>query len=290
MREFEVIDAIRKHVAAAGDDAAIISFRDTNLVLTTDMLHRVTDFPAAASPYAIGWRAVAVSLSDIAAMGAQPLGAVLAFGDPNLDAGFITGVLNGAITCCTMVGTALVGGDIDRHHELTLVSSALGAAKHPVRRRGARVGDVVCVTGSLGRTQAALSLYTRGDAALADQLFTFTPRVDWGRALAPYATSMIDISDGLARSLHILAQESEVGFAVREALIPAVPELAQAVPVDRQRDALLYGGEDYELLFTVPKQKLASLPNNVQFTVIGEVTPAKVLLNGQELPDQGYEH
>ncbi len=290
MRESQILAIIRDRVTEAGDDAAVIPFGATNLILTTDMLHRATDFPAGASARTIGWRAVAVSLSDLAAMGARPLGVVLAHGDPDLTGPFTTGVLDGAIACCTLVGTELVGGDIDRHSELTLVSTALGETANPVRRSGACVDDAVCITGELGRTQAALAMYANGDAASADRLFTFTPRVAWGRALAPYATSMIDISDGLARSLHILARESNVGFAVDSIRIPTVPEFTRVIALGQQRRALLYGGEDYELLFTLPHQRVDDLPRSVRFTVIGKVTASGVLLDEQPLPDTGYEH
>jgi len=290
MRESEIIAIIRERITAAGDDAAVVPFRSTNLVFTTDMLHRTTDFPSEASPYVIGWRAVAVSLSDLAAMGARPLGVLLALGDPDLSGRLVRGVLDGAVACCAAVGTDLIGGDIDRHSELTLVSSAIGEAEHPVLRKGACVGDAVCVTGDLGRTQAALRLYGEGTAAQADELFAFPPRVEWGMALSPYATSMIDVSDGLARSLHILAQESGVGFSVEEELLPISPEAVRAIPLRDRHEAILFGGEDYELLFTVPKDRLDYLPTTVRFSVIGEVTADKVLLNGQELPDHGYEH
>jgi thiamine-monophosphate kinase len=290
MRESEIIALIRERIAAAGDDAAVLPFRDTNLVLTTDMLHRRTDFPAGASPYVIGWRAVAVSLSDLAAMGARPLGVLLALGDPDLESGLVNGILHGAIACCASAGTALVGGDTDRHQELTLVSSAVGEAARPVRRRGARVGDAVCVTGDLGRTQAALRLYAAGDLAAADELFAFSPRVEWGLRLAPYATSMIDISDGLAHSLHLLAQESGVGFEIDEPLLPVSTTATQGIPRAELREAILFGGEDYELLFTVPKEAIAAIPPTVRFSVIGNVTEAGVRANGHALPDTGYEH
>lgn len=290
MRESDIIAFIRERIAAAGDDAAVIPFRNTNLVFTTDMLHRTTDFPPGASPYAIGWRAVAVSLSDLAAMGARPLGILLALGDPDLPDRLVRGVLEGAVACCATVGTNLIGGDIDRHPELTLVSSAIGEAQRPVLRKGARVGDAVCVTGDLGRTQAALRLYEKGRAAQADELFAFPPRVDWGERLSLYVTSMIDISDGLARSLHILAQEGGIGFSIEEKLLPISLEAARAIPLGDRHEAILFGGEDYELLFTVSRDRLDDLPSTVRFSVIGEVTADKVLLNGQELPDRGYEH
>ncbi len=123
MRETDVLRLIATRVTAAGDDAAIVPFHKTNLLLTTDMLHRESDFPAGTTPRTIGWRSVAVSLSDLAAMGARPLGVLLALADPDLDEELISGVLDGALACCEQSGAPLVGGDIDRQRELTLVST-----------------------------------------------------------------------------------------------------------------------------------------------------------------------
>jgi len=289
MRETEVLRLIRQTIADAGDDAALVPFRDTQLVLTTDMLHRTTDFPQAASPHTIGWRSVAVSLSDLAAMGASPLAVLLALGDPRLDEPLIRGILDGAVACCRSVGARLVGGDVDRHAELTLVSTAVGEAARPVGRGGAQVGDLVCVTGTLGRTQAALALFDAGEAAEGDELFCFPPRIAWGLRIALVATSLIDVSDGLAHSLHLLCGEGGVGCVIEAASLPILPALAEAVPASARREAILFGGEDYELLFTVPEPALPRL-DGVPVTVIGRVTPEAVLLDGVELPDRGYEH
>ena len=300
MREQEVLKIIRAQVAEAGDDAASLLFRDTHLILTTDMLHRTSDFPQGATSRTIGWRSVAVSLSDLAAMGARPLGVLLALGDPHLEEETIRGVLEGAIACCRSVGTSLVGGDIDRLDELTLVSTGIGEARRPVYRDGAHCGDLVCVTGELGRTQAALSLFAAGEIARANDLFCFLPRVDWGIKLAAHATSMIDISDGLAHSLHLLARESRVGCSIEEALLPVISDLAQALPLASRsevslnrailREASLFGGEDYELLFTLPESATPAIDQAVHYTVIGRVTDGAVLIDGRELPDRGYEH
>ncbi len=300
MREQEVLKIIRAQVAEAGDDAASLLFCDTHLILTTDMLHRTSDFPQGATSRTIGWRSVAVSLSDLAAMGARPLGVLLALGDPHLEEETIRGVLEGAIACCRSVGTSLVGGDIDRLDELTLVSTGIGEARRPVYRDGARCGDLVCVTGELGRTQAALSLFAAGEIARANDLFCFLPRVDWGIKLAAHATSMIDISDGLAHSLHLLARESRVGCSIEEALLPVISDLAQALPLASRsevslnrailREASLFGGEDYELLFTLPESATPAIDQAVHYTVIGRVTDGAVLIDGRELPDRGYEH
>jgi thiamine-monophosphate kinase len=300
MREQEVLKIIRAQVAEAGDDAASLLFRDTHLILTTDMLHRTSDFPQRATSRTIGWRSVAVSLSDLAAMGARPLGLLLAVADPDLEEDLVRGILAGAQACCDSAGTRLVGGDIDRQDELTLVSTGIGEAKRPVHRDGAQRGDLVCVTGVLGRTQAALSLFAAGEIARANDLFCFLPRVDWGLKLAAHATSMIDISDGLAHSLHLLARESRVGCSIEEALLPVIPDLAQAIPSASRseashteailREAILFGGEDYELLFTLPESATPAIDTAVHYTVIGRVTDGVVLLDGCELPDRGYEH
>jgi len=300
MREQEVLKIIRAQVAEAGDDAASLLFRDTYLILTTDMLHRTSDFPDGTTPQTIGWRSVAVSLSDLAAMGARPLGILLALGDPHLKEESVRGVLEGAIACCRSVGTRLVGGDIDRLDELTLVSTGIGEARRPVHRDGAHCGDLVCVTGELGRTQAALSLFAAGEIARANDLFCFLPRVGWGVKLAAHATSMIDISDGLAHSLHLLARESGVGCSIEEALLPLIPDLAQALLSGSRSEAILcearlteaslFGGEDYELLFTLPESALPAIDPAVHYTLIGRVTDGAVLLDGCELPDRGYEH
>ena len=296
MREQEVLKIIRAQVAEAGDDAASLLFRGTHLILTTDMLHRTSDFPQGATSRTIGWRSAAVSLSDLAAMGARPLGLLLALGDPHLEEKTIRGVMEGAIACCRSVGTTLVGGDIDRLDELTLVSTGIGEAKRPVHRGGTHCGDLVCVTGELGRTQAALSLFAAGELARANDLFCFLPRVDWGVKLAAHATSMIDISDGLAHSLHLLARESRVGCSIEETLLPVIPDLARALHSSGSyseaslTEARLFGGEDYELLFTLPDSAIPAIDPAVHYTVIGRVTDGAVLIDGRELPDRGYEH
>ena len=291
MRETDVLQLIAARVAAAGDDAAIVPFRGTNLILTTDMLHRETDFPAGTTPRTIGWRSVAVSLSDLAAMGARPLAVLLALADADLDEGLVSGILDGALSCCKQASTDLVGGDIDRQRELTLVSTAIGEAERLVRRDGAKIGDLICVTGELGCTAAGLNLFSAGELGEANDLFCFPPRVAWGMKLAHLATSMIDISDGLAHSLHLLAAQSKVGFHVDWEHLPVTPVLSEQVPGGTLRNAVLYTGEDYELLFTAPACLIAQIDPSVRYAVIGKVCKHETrLLDNDTLPDRGYEH
>lgn len=303
-----------------GDDCAVLSYASDGddgdpLLLTTDMLHDATDFPDGVDAETMGWRAAAASLSDVAAMGGEPLAVVLAAGTPDL--ADVEPVAAGAAAVCDAVGCRYAGGDVDRHGETTLASTALGRASAdgaPVRRSGASPGDAVVVTGALGRTAVALRAFEGGDAERANELFRFAPRVAAGCALAPHASAMIDSSDGLAVSLHQIADASDVGFAVEEHRLPAV-EGAEG------RADLLFTGEDYELVATVPRDRLDAAREAVAaadavdgdataaadaadavdgdataadaaLTVVGDCVPRDegVALDGDPLPRRGYEH
>lgn len=294
MRERDVLRFLGEKLPI-GDDCAVIPYKKTNLLLTTDMLHRQTDFPEGTTAYTIGWRAVAVSLSDIAAMGGQPLGVVIALGAPKFGRNFLEELLAGALACCHVCKTALVGGDTDRHSELTLVTTALGEAQRPILRRGAHREELVCVTGDLGRTAVAMKLFQQREFEQANELLRFMPRLAEGQALVSLASSMMDISDGLARSLYQLGQASNVGFRIDAATVPFALEVEELA---RDQEELfemgLYTGEDFELLFTLPQENLLEARRVCEFTVIGQVVSAQVRMQlGSELivlEDRGYEH
>lgn len=295
MREHEVLKLLARRLDI-GDDCAVIPFRGTNLLLTTDMLHGATDFPEGVTAYTIGWRAAAVSLSDIAAMGGRPLGLVVALGAPEFERSLIEGLFSGLEDCCASVQARLLGGDLDHHEELTLVSTALGLAERPVRRSGAKAGDLVCVTGPLGRTAVALKLFELDQLERANELFRFKPRIQEGLKLAPYASAMMDISDGLARSLYQLAEASDVGFRIEYEKVPVLPEVGElAQDAGERREMALYTGEDFELLFTIAEERLAATEGVIELAVIGRALSEKkplLLVEGQEeeLEDRGYEH
>ncbi|MCR4403711.1 MAG: thiamine-phosphate kinase [Candidatus Acetothermia bacterium] len=295
MREREVLRLLAQRLEV-GDDCAVIPFQGTNLLLTTDMVHRATDLPKGASAYTIGWRAAAVSFSDIAAMGGRPLGLVLALGAPQFERGFIEELLAGLEACCHLVGAELLGGDLDRHQELTLVSTALGLADRPILRSGAKAGELVCLTGPLGRTAVALKLFRSGQLERANELFRFTPRVQEGLRLAPFASAMMDISDGLARSLYQLAEASGVGFRIEYEEVPVLPEVEELAADERARKEMaLFTGEDFELLFTLPEERLPAAREAAELFVIGQALPGKRLTlveagKEAELADLGYEH
>ena len=289
MDERAALALVGDRLPAAGDDAAVVD----GTVVTTDMLHETTDFPDGTTRYTAGWRAVGASLSDVAAMGAWATAAVAVYGAPAFDPDEFRAFLDGASDVCSLVDAEYVGGDLDGHEEFTVATTALGTTDAPVYRSGAAPGDAVCVTGTLGRTGVALRLFQDGQTERANELFRFEPRVTAGRALAPYASAMMDSSDGLARSLHQLADASNCGFAVDANQIPVDERVDEVTENDRDaRELGVFLGEDFELVVTIPEGNLdaARTVTDIDVTRIGTVTDAGVTMDSHPLPDRGYTH
>ncbi|AUV83283.1 thiamine-phosphate kinase [Salinigranum rubrum] len=295
MDERTALRMLADALPAAGDDAAVVE----DLVVTTDMLHETTDFPAGTTRYTAGWRAVGASLSDVAAMGVPAVAAVAAYAAPRFDEGELVDFVRGAQDVAERVDAAYVGGDLDHHEEFTVATTAIGRRgdHDPVLRSGATPGDVVCVTGSLGRSAAGLRAFEAGDPDRGNDLFRFTPRVGAGERLAAHATAMMDSSDGLARSLHQLAEASECGFAVDADRVPLTEELTSTVDAAEAWDLGVYFGEDFELVCTLPERAVddatAALSDcEVSLTRVGRVVDAEsgVTVDDDPLPDRGYTH
>ncbi|MEZ3144623.1 thiamine-phosphate kinase [Halobaculum sp. MBLA0143] len=288
MDEREALSLLAAELPTAGDDAAVVD----GSVLTTDMLHETTDFPDGVTRATAGWRAVGASLSDLAATGAEAVAAVAVYGAPGFEADELREFLRGAREVCESVDAEYVGGDLDETAEFTLATTALGRTTDagPLGRSGATVGDAVCVTGRLGRTAAALSCFADGETERGNELFRFPPRVAAGVALAPHATAGMDVSDGLARSLHQMAAAGDCGFAVDGDNVPIHPAVT-GEPSERLRAATTVG-EDFELLVTVPAEGVADAraASPVNLTVVGEVTESGVTLDGEPMADEGWSH
>ncbi|HPJ29763.1 MAG TPA: thiamine-phosphate kinase [Methanothrix sp.] len=296
------------------DDCAMLGDGEKLLVWTTDMLHRRTDFPGIATPWQMGWMTVAVNLSDVAAMGALPLGLLVAAGiPPKTGVDFLEDLFAGMKDCARTFETRVIGGDLDSHQELTLAGTALGwVEEHLVlRRRGARPGDLLCTTGTLGSAGAGLrialaaevdggsDLEDEGLLALTKRLLEPAPRMREGRdlALSRSVSSMMDNSDGLVLSLFDLSEASGTGFLLFEDQIPVDP-LVAGVAKD-QNDALqlaLHSGGDFELVFTVSPDRIEDAAGACDLTVIGEVLKEKkkIVIESQgkikRLEPRGYEH
>jgi thiamine-monophosphate kinase len=259
--EFGLIERIRAKLPAApegevwsGDDAAFLARPDGNLVVSTDVLVEHVDFSRGwASGVDVGWKAVASNASDLAAMGARPWRAVATLTlPPTTETAFVDEIAEGLATSSTAHGLALVGGDVSRSEEITLGLTVLGLLDGPpVLRSGARDGDEIYVTGRLGGARLGFDV-ARGivesegrDALVARQLRP-TARVVEGELLRRGgATAMIDVSDGLIADMGHLLDASGLGCRLDPSAIPlddGVPDLSFG----------LYGGEDFELLFTLP--------------------------------------
>ncbi|MGB8308657.1 MAG: thiamine-phosphate kinase, partial [Methanoregula sp.] len=193
------------------DDCAVLLCGNQVMVATTDMLHRTTDFVDGMTDWQIGWMSAAVTISDIASMGAAPKYVLIAVGLSRWEQ--LSGIMQGAQDCCKKYGAAIVGGDIDHHDELTVVTTGLGLTdqRYLVHRTGARPGDLVCITGIPGQAQAWLEGYLQFEKAL----FEPQPRVKEGQKLARRGVSaMMDDSDGIALSLYDLLSVNSCGFSV----------------------------------------------------------------------------
>jgi thiamine-monophosphate kinase len=267
---------------ACADDCAVIGPITGIPVVSTDMLHETTDFPVGMTDWQIGWMAMAVTISDLASMGSQPRYLTLAIGLDREDR--LPGIIRGAEACCHSYGASYIGGDLDSHTELTLVSTGIGEIGEglPVRRSGAGAGDLIGVTGTQGRAMAGLS----GDKRYWTDLCEPRPRVSEGISLRKAgASSMMDISDGLAISVHDLMRASGTGCVVEKRLIPVLP----GYPDRKALEYALYGGGDFELIFTISPDCQDLLPDSA--VIIGRVTSGNsILLDEVPLPARGYLH
>ena len=285
MDEFDALARLSEVLGVGDDCAALDTPEEAKILLTIDMLHETTDFPDGVTSYTVGWRTAAVSLSDVGGSGGRALAVVAVYGAPDFED--VEAFVRGARDACEAVGAEYVGGDLDGHDERTVVSTALGAADEPVGRDGARPGDAVAVTGALGRTAVALREFDGGNIERANELFAFEPRVAEGDSLGGYATAMTDLSDGIAVGLHNLAEASEVSFEVERDTLPTLTDA---------RDDDIFVGEDYELLFTLPPERVEEARNAVGETglkVVGETVEnqdANVRMDGETLGRRGYEH
>lgn len=288
-----------------GDDAALFALDDERYgIFTTDMLVEGVHFKRAwTAPGDLGWKSVAVNLSDIAAMGGEAALVLVAAALPDgTAAGEAEAILRGAQECAGAYGAQIGGGDTVRSSGPLVISvSAFGEARRDeiLRRDAARVGDLVAVTGSFGGAAAALRYLEKGDrppADLAARLHRPLPRLAEGQALARAGVRCgIDCSDGLLRSLDLIAEASTTSVAVDEAAVPIDPSAQAKLGRPTARELALAGGEDYELVVTGTDDALRSA--GIRLTVIGTVLPAgsaRVILRGEggatrTAPDTGYD-
>lgn len=269
-----------------GDDAAVLRAPGGTIFFTADLLVQDVHFDLAwTSPQDLGWKAIAVNCSDVAAMGGTPRRALVSLCvPPGMDSSVLEAIYAGMRECCDRFGLAVAGGDISRAPVLMLSVALLGnpAGRRVIERRGARPGDAVCVTGRLGASAAGLALLRAGFAPRSDLALAHlrpTPRVREVEVLRGFLPSaMIDVSDGFAADLGHLCVASGVGARVDADALP-LADLA-GLPLDLDPLGLaLNGGEDYELCFTIDASRAAAAAAAVlertgtPVRVVGTVTP-----------------
>jgi thiamine-monophosphate kinase len=281
-----------------GDDAAYIPVDGKYLVLSTDVIYEATHILPGMTFEQVGRFVASVNLSDIASMGATPFAFLLAYAGPDLRIDAFESIIHGVDRQCKKYGVDYVGGDTKYADRLTLAGTAAGFVKKPVLRSGARVGDVVAVTGTLGGAAYGIDCLLSGKECTKKLVKKATepqPRVKEGILLGKHASAMTDISDGLSVSLHDLS--GSVGIRVDLDAVPLEKDLIRLV---RRSGAepLKYavsGGGDYELLFTMSEKSFAGVQKKVGATAIGKVVEGKgvsAFLDGEEfiLPKTGYQH
>lgn len=313
--EFSLIDRYfaRPTLSATlgvGDDAALLAISPgMELAISTDMLVAGTHFFPDADPRKLGWKTLAVNISDLAAMGAQPRWATLAVSLPQADETWLAAFADGFFKCADQYGVELIGGDTTRG-PLNLSVTIMGEVPKQLalRRDVARPGDDIWVSGTLGGAALGLAaLQQRVQLVEAEfmhclrALETPQPRVALGLTLRGIAHAAIDISDGLLADLGHILERSNLGATVRFDALPAHPALVPWLAEDWARNCLLAGGDDYELCFTASPQRRDAIVAigkqlGLMLTSIGQITEGSQLRlldeagNLIEIGKAGYDH
>ncbi|MCX7703061.1 MAG: thiamine-phosphate kinase [Planctomycetota bacterium] len=280
-------------LVGVGDDCAVLAPQKEKIVVTTDTILEEVHFKPDTSPEDVGYKAASVSLSDIAAMGAKPLVLFAAAALPyKHSGGYAKRIVEGILDALGMFGVQLAGGNYALwSYPAAVTTTALGVSAKPLLRSGAKPNDLICVTGSLG-------------GSILEKHLRFTPRVNEALYLSQNykINAMMDISDGLALDLSRMMEASKTGCIIFESKLPISEDairLSKKDGISPVRHALS-DGEDFEILFTMPKQEAKRLLNDkkirIPISVIGEVSRERAMYfvraNGKKerLKPEGYIH
>ena len=292
-----------------GDDCALLQVpAGKQLAVSVDTLVADVHFPAAASPELIAERALRTNLSDLAAMGADPLWFTLALTLPEANEDWLRSFSRGLFACARDYGIALVGGDTTSG-PLSITIQVMGATQplQTLRRDAANIGDFILVTNCVGDGAAALAAIQhrcvfadKHVEYLQQRFYRPTPRLAESALIRSIASSALDISDGLVADLQHICDASDVGAVIDVENLPLSAAVKSIQDDARAYQWALSGGDDYELCFTVPPEKMADIAmliaqGKLQATVIGEVIPGNKVICEYEgepfaVPTTGYQH
>ena len=310
--EFELIKRIGKKtklfskdvLIGIGDDAAVLKAGKKYLLFTTDMLVEDDHFSLKYStPEQIGMKAIEVNVSDIAAMGGLPEHALISLALPkDIELKFIDGLYKGLNKAGKKYKINIIGGDITHSKQIVINIAMLGFAekKNLCLRKDAKVNDIICVTGDLGKSTAGLWLLLKNKKGESIKPHLEPKaRLDFSKKIAKYANAMEDVSDGLAQEVRNICNESKVGAVIYKEKIPlSKSTIDDAKKVNKNPyDFALYGGEDFELVFTINKKNLSLLNEKLKdkIYVVGKILNKKqgiYLLdkNKKTKLKKGYDH
>ena len=317
MKEFELIKnffiqqaVTRKDVVLGiGDDCALVRAPEQqNIAVTTDTLVAGVHFPHSTAPRAIGHKAIAVNLSDLAAMGAKPSWISLAITLPEIEENWISEFCAGVFELCEYYNVELIGGDTTQGPlSITVTAQGLVPINSHLSRSGAKSGDWLYVTGEIG--DAALALQHINEKVIIEDVFKDQiltkldypkPRVLAGQTLRNYASSAIDISDGLISDLGHICQASNVGANIVLDALPLSTVMKETLSIEDAITLALSGGDDYELLFTVAEDNKVGMETTLahsgtKVTCIGQINASKTItttLNSKPVAINvtGFEH
>jgi len=304
--EFGLIDRITRKskdknvLVGIGDDAAVVEIKKDLQVLTTDCLVEGDHFRKEwFSAKQIGMKAIESNISDIAAMGAIPKYVLVSLALPkDLDVKFVEEMYQGMWESCDKYDIDIIGGNMTRSNQVVISITMIGEAdkRNLTLRSGAKPGDLIFVSGHLGNGKAGLRLFQenlKGFEKVRKSYLEPKAQLDTALKIAPYINSMIDVSDGLAPEIRHICDESKCGAIIYKDKTPIddeVRDVAKALDED-EYDYALFGGEDFELVYTVSKDNL----DKVNGFLVGEITKNKRIrlsFNGKEknIVESGYDH
>ncbi|MFW6195943.1 MAG: thiamine-phosphate kinase [Thermoplasmatota archaeon] len=302
--EFGLIEKIAERVKAKeglykgiGDDCAVLENESDYTLLTTDMLvsgdHFNRDWH---SPWQIGWKSIVVNVSDIAAMGGYPEWGLVSIALPDdVDYEYVDEIFKGMIEASEKYNLSIIGGDTTHGDLLVINITLIGTVENEnlCMRSDAEVGDLICVSGDLGKSWAGLDLFRAGKEGYTDFYLQPDCRLDLARKLAPHVNAMIDVSDGLASEVNHICDESGVGASVEKDKVP-ISDKTRETGKGLNKDPMFWalsGGEDFELVFTISKENFDEIKDTKPI-IVGEITEeGRYLLNGEKKPlEGGYKH
>lgn len=287
-----------------GDDCAILSVPEGHsLAVSMDTLVEGVHFPESVSAFSIGYKSLAVNLSDLASTGAEPAWVTLSLTMPSADESWITEFVKGLFTLANKYNVQLIGGDTCSG-PLSVTIQAHGFVKKPLLRSGAKPGDLIFISGSIGDASLGLRSYNGEDnisEKCINRLNQPEPRIELGIALAGIATSCIDISDGFISDLGHICKQSSCGAEVRLNDLPVSVDYKKYFNDQPDYSNVISFGDDYELCFTIDSKNKMKIPNvskkiNISLTCVGEITDSNTIKfldeNNVELnlSNKGFEH